>query len=99
VWWYPPFGEVTNAARLASGPLENGYALNPHITWDDVWTPAKEGDAFIKPALIPKDDQLTKDAAPIYNVRNAYAMWHAYLPENIWCTEFYPLNGKGVATL
>lgn len=68
------------------------------MTWDNVWVPATEGDAFIKPESFP-EDSYRKDAAPIYDVRNAFAMWHKYLPENVWLNKLYPLNTEGVDTL
>jgi len=73
--------------------VEKGYELNEHLTWEEIWTPPVEGDAFIKAELFP-NDRYIKDAAPIYQVRNAYAMWREYLPENVWLTELYPLNLK-----
>jgi len=68
--------------------------LNKYLKWEEVWHPDMEGDSFIKGALIPEDKSFRKNAAPIYEIRNAYAMWHNYLPENIWVNELYPLIGK-----
>lgn len=54
---------------------------------------------YVKAELIPAKENYLKDAAPIYSVRNAYAMWREYLPENVWLSTLYPLDAKKAKTL